>query len=422
MVALPAMPAAPPEMPAVFDRATVERLVATIDQSRNDIVLKIGYFARHAPGGLPTVEGVALLNSGIDREPKASKRWFMMQEVRGFAGFHAGDVPTDEGFTAFQAIFDNARGAKAAGATYTVSKAVGDYVSDVPIRIALLGLGGDPRTRRVLLSAWRAACTESPQAGVRARSLPWGPAVDACGGTEEFEKVLDEQLRNPATRRTYSLLTTAAAVLGSTRRKKAIALLREAGPMVPQQDQGDQVRFYDAFVNVLSDKGATRADLAEAASVQRKRIGMTNAGRGEIALLYHDGGDRRSFEQVVKELCAAGAPDGDVVSAAEMMTRRPDRAGQASAVGPGSLVETAMAVLRAYLSPGRPRIPAQDLRGRYDLGSILASRGQLDAALDVLQTAAEPGATIDPLYGLYLNDIRGLRSSIGRAKANGAGR
>lgn len=77
----------PPRFPTTFDRAEVQDLLDSIEKPRAASTLKHGYFARRGEPAFPFDQAFALVDAAIAKEPVGTKRWFKLENVRGYAIF-----------------------------------------------------------------------------------------------------------------------------------------------------------------------------------------------------------------------------------------------------------------------------------------------------------------------------------------------
>ena len=146
-----------PLAPAVWDRATVTRLLRDIEKPRNAALLRGLYFGAHRAHALPVEAGRALLASAATQAKSASRRWFLLMSLRGFAELRAGEADSAAaGFAAYRALFDNAARAPAVGAQTIVRAAVADFVNTAPLGYDQYELNDAKGDNAATVAAWKA--------------------------------------------------------------------------------------------------------------------------------------------------------------------------------------------------------------------------------------------------------------------------
>ncbi len=145
-----------PAAPAVWNRATVVRLLRDIEKPRNAALLRGLYFGAHRPHALPVEEGRKLLQSATTQAKPASRRWFLLMSLRGFAGLRSGEANSRVGFDAYRVLFDAADKAPAAHSQTIVRAAVADFVNMASLGYDQYKLSNAPGDNAATIAAWKA--------------------------------------------------------------------------------------------------------------------------------------------------------------------------------------------------------------------------------------------------------------------------
>lgn len=374
----PAQP--PPEMPAQFDQATVQRLIDTIEQGQNAIVLKIGYFLRRTAHPFPAQDGLALLTGAVEKEPAGSHRWFVLQMVRGFAGFRVAAATREEGYKAYDALFSQADAAEKAGAVDVVHRAVLDYASMVYGDYGTKEFGVGP-LKEILLKALSAHLRYLAQAESETYKVPWARAIAAVRGEDEFAALIEKTLSNAAVPKTYLLLRTAAGVLDATNPGRSVELLRQAKPLLPRGDLLQARSLYQFLVGHLSD--FRKWD--EAAIEQKELIKRTGQGRAELVVIQWWQKDQKGFSETIASLSTPEADEREINETAQALFKiKLDESDERASDDKKRLDKEAASLLQVYLESQRTRDVEMELNARLHLGQYLLRTGAQAAAKKVL--------------------------------------
>lgn len=152
---------AAPVMPSSFDKATVQNLIDNIEMSGNAPILKVGYFNVRKPQVLPMREGYDLIVQAVEKEPKGTKRWFLLQQVRAWGGVRLPVENEEDGkrrnasFQVYAGLFDKADLARKNNASGVLLRTVYEYVQAVPTRHIARNLQGPPSLMKDLQKALR---------------------------------------------------------------------------------------------------------------------------------------------------------------------------------------------------------------------------------------------------------------------------
>ena len=424
-----------PQMPVQFDRATVQDLLNTVEQPRSATVLKLGYFGRRTKPTLPVKEGYGLLRTALEAETVGSLRWYLLQGVKGWAAFRLPQLSPQDGFDAYEAIFDHSIEWGSSRMPYAATQAVNEYLQAVAGPIQDIGMEGDQVTRTCALKAWRAYLARINGTGKWPGADPdWSSAIEAASLQAVFLPEIDGVLQDNSTKKTFNLLFTASFVLSDTQPEKATALLEQARHMLSENDSAEEVRSLDRLVMLYERLYAKRDQrdrkkrddltaLAEALKCQEKRVELTMLGWAKLVELQTLLGDGKGLNTALSMLTAPLTSGEEINRTAETLialwqkralntksgaleTQYPRAGRQAATILRGYL---------GYLGLSRARDLDQELRARWLLGTLyLDVQERVGAAtvLDIDSLDFKP-AELSPRGRLYYKRILQLRASMG---------
>ncbi len=392
----------PPRMPPAFDEQTVRGLVARIEQDRNDAILKFGYFLRRARHPLPAADGMAIFAAAIAEEAKGSRRWFLLQSVRGFGGLRAGPETKDDAYTAYAEMLDRAADAHQVGAAKVVLRSIYEFSGTVPEDWT--GRGKDARARELLPKALSVYLDYLRKGVPTPLEIPWGPAIAAAGAAGVCAPLAEAALADQAMPRSYDLLRTAAACHLAHNRDRAIELLLQAKPLLPKDDSMRVRSFFDALVTTAAGKGQTDVAL----EAQREQMKMTGQGWGQLAILCFEKGDEKGFQEVMFALEAPGANEREINEAANRIFRLHGQ--EKWRYAPAA--KRAAEVLTKYLARQRPPDVEQGLRARLYLGRYYLGEKMLEEATAILAAPSPEPSRATPVVRALSEAIQALREQI----------
>jgi|GEM_PF-2859103 len=378
------------KMPSQFDRSTIRHLLDTIEQGRNASILKFGYFFRHGTTSLAIEDGFVLLKSAIAKEPPGSARWFILQNVRAWAAFRNHELPLDEGFDAYDAIFQYAGEAKKVGALYTLNSSFSDYVFTVAGHFKTLALLQDDRTKATLFKAWKAYVTALSKGQVAGRSPLWSAAIAEAKLTEEFEPELERVLRDTTVPKNFDLLMAAAEILSDSNPLRSIELLREAKVVLPKGKKLETKRFYTIMVNLLLRQGTMY--LPEAITLQQEYIGLTDRGRAKLVVLYANREDEEAIMDVIAGLMGQ---DDKAQEINETVTTVLNLKLSGKIMNPKT-IEQSVSLMVKYLSAPSERQLKQELQAHINLARLYLSQGKSSEARQTLVEEQTKLSTSNP--------------------------
>jgi hypothetical protein len=404
----------PPEMPASFDQATVQRLIDAIEQPPNAMLLKAGYFLRRSEQPLPVKEGFTLLQAAADKAAVGSKRWFVLQEILGIAAFRLAEDKANEGFAAYETLFSHASDAPKAGASYALRQAINDYVFSTLTILRDHNLLDDERTSKTMMKAWtayaRSLAQEAQSKNKIAVSEPlWSQALDQVGMDDEFKALVEKTLHDPTVPKTYGLYKAAATILQPAR---AVAVLREARPLLPTTDLTEVGWYFTKLVDLLmlAESQPTKPEkdkLAEAISAQQEMVKLTGRGQARLAELRRQAGDDKAFDELLASLNTSQAPEAEIIAVAVALNGAIHSAKTPNDKFGGQLVD----LLSHYLAAPRERRVETELRARHMLGGALVEQHKLAAARTALKT---DHLKIPPTSGRARAELRSIQRIIER--------
>ena len=408
-----------PRLPAQLDGATLQKLLNTIEKPQIASALKVGYFGGRANAqSLPVADSFELLKAALKKEPVASKRWFWLQNVRGWAAFRCREISPDEGYLAYSELFAQAGKAKAAGTVYAPQTALIDYISTINGRMGLLAgedgesLRYDERTAGVLVEAWTAYVSLLQQTDGRwnGREPDWNGAIDRLSASDEFIAAVEKTLDDPKTERTFTLMMAAAAVIGDKTPQRAFVLYVQAKPLLPKGadrkiDAPIAERFFDNWLQLLLHD----EKIPQAYTMLQDRITLIGSGHTALLKLQLDQKDNKGAANILGVLALPVAPESEVLAAASLLNNRWDknRADVLAASQSASL-------LQSYLKAARPRSVRAELTARWRLGWVLSEQKkntQAKAALSLKQLKFDE-AQLDSDTAFILQSIRAMQAKL----------
>ncbi len=405
-----------PEFPRVYNREDVLQYINAIDRPYNASILKFGYFLRRRNLELPVDQGFLLLKAATKKETIGSKKWFYMQNVCGFAAFRVPDFDIDEGFSAYNILFDTSKDSIKSQSIYILRQSIDEYVSTVQGRLGDLGLQKDQRTKDTLTKAFSAYLVLLGAEGdKRAGNASEPPFVEAIRATEIGDRItpiVEKVLADPEIPKNYNLLKIAVNVLAPKQPAKALALLQQAKPLLPKNklrdgneilDLNEAGHFYTTWIDLLESNGRS----AEAIAIAQERVQLTNYGRARLLDLQEVAGNAADAQQTLSEIAAPTSDERDVLAAADALYKRtPDLKTSHS-----ESISKAEKLLEGYLASPRPRQLEYELLAHLQLGNYYLSQKEYAKARAVL-TVTEISAPISSRAGAVLREIQRLRQEL----------
>lgn len=375
-----------PLLPSSFDRTAVQGLLDGIDEPRAASTLKRGYFARRDEPDFPFDQALSLVSEAIAKEPVGSKRWFELQNVRGYAILRSKVSTPQEGISTYSAIFDAADKAVASDALYPLRISIAEYAGYIGDPNKKDELQGEPQVKVTLLKAWNAyALTAALPMKGRTAPPNFTRAFAVFGSDDDTLATVVKTLSDPKTPRSFELLVAGAALVAPKKPEQALAWLKDAKPLLPSSSTQDPAlarltvnataRYYDLLVGILQSNNR----LEEAIAAQRERIVRTGGGYGPLWGLLGRTGDSNGQNAVLSKLKSSDVPGREALRAANTI-------GQFSLLDdplPGG-TEAAAGMLQAFLSPGRTRTPEEEMQARLWLGAYYLRRKEVEKARAVV--------------------------------------
>jgi len=378
---------------STFDKAKVQSLIDAVERVPNASILEYGYFMRRGTPPLPQSQGYALVSAALGKEPVASKRWFLLKSIQAFADFRVADLAPGDGYAAYDAILNHAADAKKVDGIQVVRKAIVAYVFLVPGRIVDMGLLSDPRTSVILQKSWKVYITLAPVGKPGLPDPPWAAAIQRAELQTTFLPIVDKTLQDPVILKSYGLLKTAAMVNLPTDPLKAIALLQQAGPLLPKD--ADEMRWY--YSN-LADWLTTAGKLKDAITVTSAGIHATGQGEGALAVLLSRTGDITGLQKSLRALSASDANEYELNSAAEGLSNLY----LADRIKNKLTADQVVTLLSSYLNSTRHRDLEQDLHARVTLADILISQNRMaEAKVMISDVPTTPPPAMIDIHGYY---------------------
>lgn len=373
-------------LPSIVDQATVQGFLDDIEKPRASSTLKRGYFARRGQPAFPFDQALALVDAAIAKEPVGSKRWFELQDVRGYAILKTRILAPQEGMAAYGAIFDAADKAAASDALYPLRVSIAEYAGYIGNFNRKDEVQGEPQAKRSLLKAWNAYALTAVLP-MRGHTAPpnFTRAFAVFGSDDDTLATVEKTLSDPKTPRSFELLVTGAALVAPKQPDQALTWLKDAKPLLPSSSTQDPAlaslainttaRYYDLLVGLL--QSSNRLD--QAIIAQGERITRTGGGYGQLWELLGRIGDTNGQNAVLSKLKSSDVSSREVLRASNTI-------GQFALLAdplPGG-PEAAASVLQALLSPGRKRTPEEEMQARVWLGAYFLRTQQADKAKAVV--------------------------------------
>lgn len=371
-----------PKIPANFTQATVKQLLDDIEHPHAPTVLKVGYFGRRVYS-LPVAEGWALLREESEREPVASRRWFLLQNVRAAAAFNVDvdGVSAKEGLLIYNALFDQVNRKNAVALADTIYSSVEEFVNVVPNRLKTLRVHDSQLARQTLSKAWTTyllvLSEQHKQGKVSSGYSPqWAEAVEASRAGKLFLPLVTQAVQDPQVPKNYWLLKAAAELAGTTDLEKAEALLMQAKALLPEKNKREAVWLYGTLVDLAEKAGRW----PQAASLQKEKVALTGRGQAELLRLYAVAGEDADLRRLLQSLQAPTADEGEVLAASRFISQLVLKDKKKYA----TLQDVPVQLLKAYLAAARTRDPEAELRARVLLAREHIARRAWEEALNVL--------------------------------------
>ena len=390
----------PAWMPHAFDRPLVERLIQAIDDAHNATILTHGYFGRRVAWQFPQREGYALLTGACGAIVDPTRRWFLLQSLRGYAAFRVGADIRREGYDAYDAVFSRPEDAEKAGAVDIVERAMFDYSFTMQGNYGVRQFRAEAKASDVLLRAFSAQLKFLKDAQLMRYDVPWARVMRATyAGGPLFENPAEAALKDPGMPRTLALFVTVAGVLQRGQPKRALAVLLSARSLLTGQNPVDVVSFEEHLFETARDAG----DGKSAIEAQREIFRITGHGQARLAVLYRSAGDSKSYHDILESLSKPGGSETEMNQLAVMLAHTHD-----SKDGKDKPSEDAVQILTSYLAGERTREVEQELLARLTLAGVLIEKRQTDQARAVAAAAPAIGTSGSPAAHAYARDLQAL--------------
>ena len=366
--------AAPPNMPARFDRPTVQAMVDNAERDHNAQLLKVRYFNARTRPALAWDDGYGIINAALGVAAKGSNRWFCLESLKAYAALRLSIPATADGFAAYNEVFDSAGLAKDPDAAKELQRAVKEYVFTVLGAFHDLGLQSDPRCQNTLVKAWSAYNAYLSANASTGPDPEWEDAVKVSGSEGLFAPLL-AQSRSTETSKSFDLLVSSASILAASSPKQALFLLDAAKRSLPK-DRVSQDRYYDLLVQSEKASGNLKAAIA----LQKERIDLTAHGYGLLLWLCASAKDWKAVSDISAKFAAPGADQVEINGVANALAN----------LGPADMARNAWGtaqatkILETYLGASAKRDVEQDLHARVTLATIYEYRHDLDRAANVV--------------------------------------
>ena len=229
--ARPASAVPAPRMPKRFDKATVEKLVQTIDKDFNAVILKHGYFGSASPQDFSVPRGYELLQAAARKQPLGTPRWFVMSSVQAYAGLFRDEKTRAAATTLYGTIFDAYARAPQEANVKTAQRSIYEFLHAIPSDGQVMSASSIDmkQGKPVFLKALNAYIVLLNQNKPYKVALPWMEAVVALDvspeATDMVSKALESSKGAPKLPTLYLL---AAKVYEPTAPEKAAQLRQKS--------------------------------------------------------------------------------------------------------------------------------------------------------------------------------------------------
>lgn len=392
--------AAPVQMPDTYNREAVEQLIGQVDKPSAMRALKIGYFMNRTRHPLPVQEGFLLIRNAAAQEKIGTNRWFSLNSVVGFAAFRLPKPAINDGFAAYNALFDVASKAVAVGAEYPLRKALDEFALNGTGLFTSQSLTSDPRARDTFVRAWQAYAiyAQSTGTGVDGKDKfkfpepKWGDVLSNLGVWPEVVAATEVLQKNSKLPQTYQILTTSAYIIETVDHDRGIALLSRAEKLLPADNLQEVDEYYGALIEWVAPYGQKDINLLKkATNLQQNYTRLAKKGYGKLAIFLILTDDKVGLQKLIASMKRPDADESAINSVARGLTEIEIEQGTNAHKAVG--VEQSEALLFSYLKSNRVRDIEQELQARLTLAKSLKKRAKFQEARSVL--AASPSTSPD---------------------------
>lgn len=384
-----AQPHKPPQMPT-FTQSKVTQMLNSIDKGYNFTLLRVGYFGGHIRSPFPAAKGFEVLTSTLKEQLKGSAKWFLLESLRGFAGFHSPNIPMDEGFEAYGLIFDNAKLATTADAQEAVRSTIRGFVSTIPAITDRKDW--DTRFAGLLLKAWQTWHAIPLSELAKKRPLDWGQAIEEAGAQSQFLPIVNKLLEDAKVTPDFQTLKLAVIVFENRDEARAIQLLQKAQTRLPPEDYRNQKWLYDTWIKLITGtepQGQWKTTITDAktlqalAAMRRQQISYTGTGYADLLELYWELNDQDKAAGLIKTAQLLSIPQKAIAAIGTKLLQLP-RYLKFSKDKTQRLQKQGIALLQKYLTSSQTLQPDSEISARLSLGRYYVKQDLITEALKVL--------------------------------------
>lgn len=386
----------------------VQVLIDRIDRPNSAAALKFGYFGRRTEASESRRPGLDLLEESIKKEPVATRRWYILENVRAYAYFRVQDASPLVGLASYSDVFEHAEDSPRTESQYFVLQSVNDFLFDIQGRFRDIGLRKDPKTIETMVKAWHAYTIALTNRGKRKFNFgpfPWGDAIDATSSESIMLPLLQSALDNVELKEKYDVVFAAAVANRKVRPDVAISLLERTLPTIPADSDQANTQYCKLLVQLYEATG----NLKMAVLTQKQQVVRTRRGNAELLRLYLKAGLDDDAKQLIQSLCTELQDEREIVSTAERLREWVYTSDAHTGMWNSQLVQ----MLNTYLHIDRVRQVSKEIRARVILCEALLSTGNVDEARQAVEVEFDP-TRLTGEYGALrdLNRFEDLKRSL----------
>jgi len=353
------MPAGPPPVPKAFTRDVVQELIEKVDVGHNAVLLKVPYLVSRRKHPFQHHEGLKMMGEAAKSEEVGSKRWILLKSLYAFGRRQRGGFLDT---TTYGELFRSQLDRSNSEASREVNVALADFLTGFkscpyPHTIRSVEAAKTMELAAALYLAW-------PE--LRHTELDFGPVLKKAEGVNAVSEALDRAASAALAGergKTYVVLKRAGMMYKPWKPEAALALFRQAEPLLDCKNADEVERLYRHLVDALA--GLKRLD--EALATQKKLKHLTGRGQVRLLVLREQVGQKGALEQ------GLAAMDYGNIGEKELYKL-------CSALAQDEKYDEMTLALTHYLGASRQRDPGYELWARYRLASILATHKKFEEA------------------------------------------
>ena len=172
---------AAPSIPPVFDRKTVETMIAEIDKDHYASILRAIYFGTMSAKDYPIDQGYQELVGRMKTEEPGSIRWLLMASVRAYAAFRVPGDRQSEGYEEYDWIFTHSPELLRVHGVVIGERAMRDYAYTLTTQYGPRRQEGPKESKNVLLHAIAQQISFVRAGDETDGSIDWNGAIRQAG-------------------------------------------------------------------------------------------------------------------------------------------------------------------------------------------------------------------------------------------------